>query len=204
MKLYFILLDFLKYAIPLKVAFSRNIVAKMTANPLFPTPDILLVNLISMIDALENGYIDAQRSGEKETALMHRLEEAWDHDMRIMARYVERAADYDKIAILSSGFNLTKEHDPIQKVELSAKNGEMSGTVLLRRQAVAKATAYIWEYCFGVLAPTDAGWTSARTTSQASVLLEDLNSATRYWFRVAYVTPEGTSEYSDPIMHVVA
>jgi hypothetical protein len=51
---------------------------------------------------------------------------------------------------------------------------------------------------------TDSEWTFATATSKATAEMNDLTPVTKYWFRVAAVTAQGTSAYNDPIMQIVS
>ena len=135
---------------------------------------------------------------------MHQTETVWDDAMRKMARYVERIANDDPAIILSAGFNLSKQPLPYQRPELSAEQGEKSGTILLRRQAIPGAKSYIWQYCINTLPENDSGWTFAEATSKASTEIDNLTPVSKYWFRVAAVTSQGVTAYNDPIMHIIA
>jgi len=203
MKKSYVVFDFLKYYIPGKVVKGRNVILKMDGNPSFPNPDVPLNELKEATDILENSYLAAQRGGKEETARMHQAEEDWNYKMRLEALYAERMARLDEATILSAGFNVSKRAAPAQKTELSAEAGEKPCSVLLRRQAVPGAKAYLWQYCINKVSETEEGWSNSGATSKATVLLENLLPVTRYWFRVATVSIEGTSAYSEPVMHFV-
>ena len=199
-----VVFDFVHLPISGKVAKGRNIITDMMNNPNFPTPDISLDLVKELTDLLENRSLAAQNGGKAETTLMHQTETVWDDAMRKMARYVERIANDDPAIILSAGFNLSKQPLPYQRPELSAEQGEKSGTILLRRQAVPGAKSYIWQYCINTLPENESGWTFAAATSKASTEIDNLIPVSKYWFRVAAVTPQGVTAYNDPIMHIIA
>ena len=203
MKKSYVVFDFLKFPVPGKVAKGRNVLLGIGGNPIFVTPDIPLDDLKSSTDELENSFVAAQRGGKEDTVRLRKAEEIWDYQMRLEARYVERIAAFDEAIILSSGFSVSRQPTPIQKPELSAGNGDLSGSVQLHRQAFPGAKTYLWQYCYGTLTQTEEGWTNAGFTTKASTLLKGLDPVMRYWFRVAVVTKDGTSAYSDPVMHVV-
>jgi len=203
MKKVHVVFDFIQLPIPEKVARGRNVYAGMNANPTFPMPDVPLDVLKEDTDLLETRYLNARGGGKENTVLMHQAEDVWCDDMRKMARYVERIADEDSAIVLSAGFNLAKQPIPAQRSEFSVEAGKTSGSVLLRRQAVPGAKSYIWQFCTNALPETEDGWKIAEVTGKASVELIDLTPVTKYWFRVASVSSQGTSAYNDPIMHVV-
>lgn len=198
-----VLLNFLRLSIPTKITWSRNVVTEMTDNPNFPTPDVPLTDLSEVTDLLESRSIAAHNGGREETKLMHQTEDAWNNLMRKEGRYVDRIADGDEAIILSSGFSTTRQPAPAVRPELVAEAGQKSGSVLLRRQAVKGAKAYVWQYCINAIPEDEDGWKIAQVSGKASVELTDLLPVTKYWFRVAAVMAQETTAYNSPIMYVV-
>jgi hypothetical protein len=198
-----IVLDFIRIPISQKVETGRSVKSKMTGNPKFATPDVSMEELETTTDLLETRSVAALSGGKEATALMHQTEEYWNDIMRKQARYVDRIADGDSAVILSAGFNLAKQPAPAVRPEFSVELSDKSGSVILRRQAVESAKSYIWQHCTGEIPVTDSDWTTATVTSQASTELNGLIPLTKYWFKVAAVTPTGTSAYTAPIMQVV-
>jgi hypothetical protein len=198
-----LVLDFKKLSVPEKIAFGRNVYSLMTENPSFPTPDVQLEQLKLTTDGLETRNVASQSGGKEETVLLHQAEYAWDYIMSKEGRYVERIADGDGAIILSAGFNLAKQPAPGQKSEFSVELGDRSGSVVLKRQAVAGAKSYIWQHCIHSIPENEASWITAEVTSRASVEISGLTPLSKYWFRVAVVTPQGTSAYSPAVMQAV-
>jgi len=203
MRTLYVVFDFIRCPYTEKIVKGKNVYAKMTGNPNFPSPDVELSLLKSATDRLENYYV-ASLSGDKGIrAKLHNEVKDWVELMRNEAKYVERIAKNDLAILLSSGFNPAKPPIPGPRAEFSVKRKEKPGSVLLRRKALKNGYAYIWQYCINVLSENESDWTYGSVTVQASCLLSNLISATRYWFRVAVVTPKGISAYSNPIMHVM-
>ena len=73
----------------------------------------------------------------------------------------------------------------------------------LRRLRVEGARSYIWQYCTGEAPASEADWTNAQVTTQATVELTGLTPFTKFWFRVAAVTINGTTAYCKPVMQSV-
>ena len=198
-----VVFDFLRLPIPAKIIKGRNVVTEMTENPNFPNPDIALSELGETSDTLEVRYLAAQGGGKENTVLLHQTEEVWNNLMRKEAKYVERIADGDEAVIISAGFSASKQPSPAQRPEFSAEAGQKSGSVLLRRQAVKGARAYIWQYCVNSIPEQEEEWKIAQVSGKASIEISDLIPVTKYWFRVAAVMAQETSAYNTPIMHVV-
>jgi hypothetical protein len=203
MKMIKVIFDFLRLTIPAKIVKGRNVVTEMTDNPSFTTPDVPLADLTEINALLEARYVAAQNGGKEETILMHQAEDLWDNLMRKEAKYVDRIADGNEAIILSSGFNASKQPTPAVRPEFIAEAGPKSGSVLLRRQAVKGAKAYIWQYCVNAIPEEEDAWKIAQVSGKASVEIDDLIPVTKYWFRVAAVMAQETAPYNSPIMHVV-
>ncbi|MDR3652340.1 MAG: fibronectin type III domain-containing protein [Paludibacter sp.] len=196
-------LDFVRDPIAIKIETGRNVESKMRPSLIFKNPDVAYDDLKASTDLLETRNVAALNGGKEATALLHQAEEDWVNKMRLMARYVDRVADGDSAIILSAGFNLAKQPAPAVRPEFSVELGEKSGSVLLQRKRVDGARSYIWQYYIGETPSNDANWVNAQVTSQASVELTGLTPVIKYWFRVAAVTPTGTTAFCDPIMQVV-
>ena len=136
-----VLLDFVRPSVPVKLVKGRNVVNGLTGNPSFPTPDVELTLITDATDLLESSFAVARNGRPEETAKMHKDELAWEKLMRKEALYVERTADGDEAAILSSGFSISHQPAPALRPEFSLKAGKLPGTVKLRRKA------YPGHYC---------------------------------------------------------
>lgn len=199
-----IILNFVRPSIAQKIETGRNVIAKMKANPKFATPDVKIEDLEAKTDLLEARSLAAQGGGKEATALMHQTEKEWIDLMRKMAKYVDRIADGDGATILNAGFSLAKQPAPAFRPDFSVELGEKSGTVVLHRQAIEGAKAYIWQYCMGEMpADNDSGWVTALVTSKVTAKISGLIPLNKYWFRSAVVTAAGTSAYNSPEMQVV-
>lgn len=198
-----VVLDFVKEPIPQKIETAHNVQTEMSSNRIFINPDVPFEELKACNDLLQTRYIASLSGGKEETALLHQAEEVWIDKMRKTAKYVDRIADGDGAIILSAGFNLVKQRSPANRAELTVELGDKSGSVLLRRQRVVGARSYIWQYCNGEAPASEADWTNAQVTTQATVELTGLTAFTKYWFRVAAVTINGTTAYCKPVMQSV-
>ena len=116
-----VLRNFTHISDEMRIELARNVVSKMTGNPLFATPDLPLADFTSKADNLEQKFIAAMRGGDVETAELRvaRLDiiDAFDTE----AMYVDRIAKGDELVVLSSGFFTTKQPNPKRLWELIVK-----------------------------------------------------------------------------------
>jgi len=195
--------DFIRFPVSEKVVFARNVEGQMRGSRLFPTPDVPMDDLKAATDLLETRSVASLSGGKEETALLHQAETAWNDLMRLVALYVERIANKDGAVMLSAGFNLVKQPAPAQRPEFSVELGKKSGSVILKRQAIEGAQSYIWQISTVAFPEKESDYTVAGVTVRASLELENLIPLTKYWFRVAAVTREGTGPFTAPVMQVV-
>ena len=198
-----LLLNFIVFSISEQIAFYRNVITKMTANPYFPSPTTLLPEAIAAVDTLEL-YAGVARGGDRAAvANMHVAELAVQNIFRYYASYVEQQANGNESILLSSGFDVITQPTPIQKSELVVENGLTSGTAMLMARSVPKAGAYIWQMAKDALPLTEAGWNPLTTTTRTTYEVTGLEPTVRYYFKVSAVTPGGIMDATEPIMVVM-
>lgn len=195
------LLTFIGLPIAAKIAFYRNVIAKLTGNANFPTPDKPLVDLIALVNKLESDFIAAKDGGHTPIANMHKSAAAADTAFRITAAYVDRIAQGDEAKILSSGLNVTKDRAATNKPDLAANDGTVSGTIRLVAKAVPNAGAYIWQQA---LPDKPNDWTTIGHSTQASIDISGLPVSAQLLFRFAAITPSGVCDFSNSIIKVIS
>jgi hypothetical protein len=181
------------------IELARNSAIKMAANAtVFVTPDVLYAAMNAAATLLETKYNAAQGGGKQQTAEMNQARKALEELIRKQALYVERIANGNESIILSSGFAISRQPVYNAQPDFEASNGEHSGEVLLKHKAVQGAKSWVWQYS------TDGvEWTHSGISTQTSYLVTGLTPVSKYWFRSAYVTIDGQSEWSNPVSEVV-
>ena len=198
-----VVFDYRRISVPRKIAFAKVVLSKMKAKELFADPDVPYKDVESTVDKLEKYYLSSRDGSHTQIALMHQMKEEYDIIFRNLGQYVDRKADGDAAIIVSAGFNLVKQPKPRVRVELRIERGDIPGTVKLRRTAVDKATAYIWQHSTSAEAPTETDWIFGGCSAQTTFEISGLTPQTKVWFRVAAVTREGMQAFTDPIMKAV-
>jgi hypothetical protein len=199
-----VLIDFIRLSIAEKIVFYRNAIARLKANAtIFAKPDEDLETVITLINELEAASLAAADGSHSAILAMRAAENAADEAFRVLAAYVDRIAKGDEAIIAISGFNASKQPNSIQKAELTVVSGANSGSAKLMAKAIAKAGSYIWQHAKDNLPTDDSSWTTAGITTQATNEISGLAVASRYFFRVAAVTPDGTSDFCGPVQKVI-
>ncbi len=199
-----VVLDFLKFSVPNKIAFARTIVSKMSMLTAFANPDVAYATVTEIVNRLEGYYMSSRGGDHEQMALMHQAEEELDKALRKLGLNVDRVADGDEAIILSTGFHLAKQPAPSERPEFTAEAGDTPASVWLRRKAVTGASSYVWQYFIGPEAPADDKWLFAGSTTQASFLMNELPQGTKVWFRVAAVTSAGMQPFTNSVYRFIS
>jgi hypothetical protein len=93
----------------------------------------------------------------------------------------------------------TDSSAPAAPETLTATTGNHEGEIELSWDAVRGARSYVVERTTD---PQAGPWTQAGVWPRSSLILEELDSGTRYYFRVAAVTLNGQSPWSNHAVKV--
>lgn len=190
-------------SIPEKIARARQIVAAMTGNDNFPAPQPSLAQVTGGTNQLEAAYNAAQAARQEakaRTAALNEQEEAVDLLLTQLAGHVESVGGDNEQIIQSAGMDIrsapTSTGTPAVPVSLNATQGDMEGEIDLSWDKVERARSYLIEQSADPI--TSTSWAHAAVSTKSQVTIDDLQSGTRYWFRVAAVGPQGQSGWSNP------
>jgi len=198
-----VMVDFIKHSPINKAGFCHNVIDCMTGNPLYPTPDVTMADAKKAADNLDKAILAALDGSHIAMSALHDAVADVDTLFRILAAYVDRIAEGDETSILSSGFHSSKQPVLSNKETLTAIDGSHSGSVKLIAKAVDRAAAYIWRIAYDKIPDNDSGWTQIGVTTCANFEISNLPIATKCFFQVAPVTPDGTLDFCAPVMKVI-
>jgi hypothetical protein len=192
--------------VPNEVAFTRQVVTKMTGNATYPTPAPALAALTTGANDLETAYnaaLAARISSKQATSNMHAKQKALSALLIQEAAYVQNTSAGDQTKIESAGFEVSNANTPIgalpapQDVELDANVNP--GNMGVRWKTVHGAASYIVERA------TDGpslDYITVATPTIAKALVNTMASGTRYWFRIAAVGAAGPGEWTLPVSKI--
>ena len=197
------LLDFIVLPVNDKLEFYKYIANQLANATLFPSPDITIAMIKTVIDNFETAILAAKDGSHSALAVRNDKEKLADDVFRILVNYVNRIADGDETIIIKSGFNASKQPIPFQKAELSVIYGEHSGSVMVIIKAILNAVAYKIQYRKTSVSGLLEEWLEAEISTSASCLIANLIPGTKYDFRFASISSAGTSDFSNPISIIV-
>jgi hypothetical protein len=189
--------------IPEKIARCQQIVAAMTGNANFATPQPTLAQITAAANDLNAAYAAAQAARQEtrtKTSEQNRKEEAFDRILTQLASYVESISGDDEAKIMSAGMEIrssqTTPGDLSAPQALAASAGDRDGEIDLIWDKVDNARSYVIERSADP--PTPNSWSHAGVSTKSRASIDGLASGTKYWFRVTAVGPNGQSPWSDP------
>ena len=174
-------------------AFAQSVFNAMNKNPAFPAPTPLLATIEADVTALEVAEAIAitksKGAAEARNAKLATLEA----DLEYLRAYVQQVADAstNPVAVIESAGMSVRKSGARLKGELTARPGEVSGSVDLFAKAVAASAAYEWQYSID-----QKTWTPAPLTLQAKTTVAGLTPAVSYFFRFRPTTRTGTGNWS--------
>jgi hypothetical protein len=200
-------LNFRQLTIPEKIARARQIVAAMTGNSNFPIPHPPLTELTAAADTLEAAANAAQAARVEARHLTGVRDHNEDELYQLITQiggYVESVAGGDEAMIMSAGLETRAAATPDGSAPeapetLTATTGNHDGEIELSWDAVRNARSYVVERTTD---PQAGPWTPAGVSPRSSLMIDGLESGKRYYFRVASVTLNGQSPWSNHAVKV--
>lgn len=196
-------IGFRNLSVPKMILRGRHIVIFMTGNPNFTTPMVSLASIDSKLDALQAAY-DAALDGDRiKKALMRNLAEELIAMMNQQGDYVEAITQGDEMKILSSGFGVQKQREPIGPLPAPSGlkvKGAGTAKVIAFTKAVKGKTMYVWQSSTGAVFGT---WEQLDASTNRRIEITKFTTGTLLWVRVAAFGTAGLGPYSDPVFVVV-
>lgn len=198
------LIDFSRYSDGGFQSKVQTIISSMGENPNFTNP-------IPSVEDITNGYeayteaLDAARMGNhSDVAAKNAMRSELTDLLRSLAVNVTSTANGDRSILLTSGFDISKEREPVvitKPENLQVSNGLNSGELHVSVATVKGAKSYVHEYATPE-AMNANNW-QAVTTTMSKITYNSLQAGQTYYCRVAAVGAKGQIVYSDAVSRMV-
>lgn len=181
----------------------RNVIAKMTGNPLFTTPPVSMGDMGTLGDRLQVA-IEEATNGSKQSKLVRNDVVAEVKDaLRRTADYVRSVCVGNATQLESSGFELSKTPERVG-VPSAPKNLTVRPTTL-RQELELRWPRVKGGYTYNVWSSekdpaVDGAWTLVAVTTRGKLLVTDLESFKPYWFAVSAIGSAGEGAKCDPAL----
>lgn len=181
---------------------SAHVEDEMTGNANFATPSPSLADVTAARAALVSAIAEAQSGAHAAIARKNEAAKELATMLVKLARYVNSVAGGDVDKAVSSGFELAKVPDPIDKLEAPSKfegaTGAIAGEIDLRWKGVRGGRLYAVYVCDGDPTTSNA-WTAVGTTTKARLTVKGLITDRKYSFRTAALGVVGEGPVSDVV-----
>lgn len=176
-----------KYGDEALAVFAQHVIASLTGNKTFPTPDPTLAVVNTAQTVFSAAVAKAVDGTKQDTADKNAKREALVVLLQQLADYVQRISKGEDVSILSSGFDIHKRHEPVGPLPVpnnfKVQVGANKGSIQVSCDAVTNANFYEFEYTESPASVVSA-WIK-KTCTKKQLLIEDLESGKEYSFRVA-------------------
>lgn len=181
----------------------RYIVAEMTGNVNFATPDPTLAFVTTLANEFEQAINDAEAGGSYDKLVRDSKKRELINTMHNLCHYVLFTSKGNRLIAESSGFTIAKDPAPQPPIEkpagLSLTDGSNTGELLLVFDRVKGIRSYMYQISQD---PSDeTKWTTQYGTIRKN-LFTGLESGRKYYIRVIAIGTDSQIVYSDPVSRV--
>ncbi len=191
----------------LLITFVQAVLAAMTGNLNFVTPNPTLAAITIALNNFMTAYANAADGSRTATAIKNQLRALLIAELRLLASYVEDIGDNDQAVLIGSGFSIYGGPQPPRPLpdvpqNLRLSDGPLSGTIKARVNVVQFTVVYELRYTEDEFGP-DARWHQIPASTSATMIINDLTPTKKIWVQIRSVNSKGHSEWSDPATIIV-
>lgn len=189
---------------PVLLAFSQEVMAKVTNNPYFPNLKPNLSDLNTGVTEYQSAMARASFGNKEDIDIKNEKKATLIGLMHSLMYYILFTTDGNRTIAESSGFTLVKPQTPSvistpQKVK--AQNGDNPGELLISSETVKGARSYLHQYSTDPTLAENSWITMACTSSKCTI--NGLEIGTKYYCRVAAVGTKDQIKYSNVVWRIV-
>jgi len=183
-------------SVPHLIAQAKTIVSEIVANPsIFVSPNPPIATMNSLIGAAEAAQSNALTRAVGMVAIRDAKVRELTDGLHTCRGYVEGLANLDPATatatIQASGFQVRKPAAHRNKPELEARQGAVSGTVLIIAKATGPGSSYMWQWSLD-----QKVWTDLPQTRKSRTSMVNLTVAVIHYFRFRSLSKAGLSDWS--------
>jgi hypothetical protein len=192
----------LSEVVPVMSKQSKSIVQSMTNNPFFTNPiNPLLATVSNHLGDLDDAEAKVELGGKSATSARNLAKKTVKRDMQQLLGFVQATADADPDqaeAIIRSAGMSVKRITVRQKNKDEARQGDVSGTVILIAMFAGRRALYQWQW-----SSDQKTWTNLPTTFITRTGMSGLTPGMTYAFRYQVDTRAGLNDWSQIVSILV-
>ncbi len=181
------------------ITYARAVNVALMGNNTFPNPTPTLDVFAADIAALEEAETKAATRVVGAAAFRDAKKQRVKEDLGQYRSYVQSvvattASPVDAVAMVKSAFMSLRKPTTRSVPEVSAKNADVSGKVILAAKSLGPAVVYSWEYSLD-----QSTWTPIHETMKARTEVSGLTPHSKHYFRFIPLTRAGRKGYSQVV-----
>lgn len=191
------LIDFSHYKDDELLVKGTHIYDSLDGNLSFPLSAPSLPSLLTALDEYSPALAAADGGSKLDVSIKNQKREALIEVLRTIGDGVNDEADGDEPKIVSSGFDMTKDREPIGTLpppeDMDLEFGADPGEIIVKLSTPPREADYIVFFAKDPMPADDKDWRQQFSTT-SKIELHGLDSGDKYWFKGSYVT--STKEYN--------
>ena len=191
------LIDFSHYKDDELLVKGTHIYDSLDGNLSFPLLALSLPSLLTALDEYSPALAAAVGGSTLDVSIKNQKREALIEVLRTIGDGVNDEADGDEPKIVSSGFDMTKDREPVGTLpppeDMDLEFGADPGDMIVKLTAPPREADYIVFFAKDPMPADDKDWHQQFSTT-SKIELKGLDSGDKYWFKGSYVT--STKEYN--------
>ena len=183
---------------------SRVVYQGMNGNEYFPSPDPVMAVFLAKIDEFEAAITVAKTGDRNAIATKNALRFMLNDFMRNLAMYVNAISRGDVVKLVSSGFTLAKDRQPVHigvPIIRDLVQWLHPGSIQMRVEHQAGVKVLLYQVAPDPITETTE-WVILGD-SRLRFVFSNLEQGKKYWFRVAAVGSNGQMVYSEEVAQYV-
>jgi len=181
------------------ITYARAVNAALLGNNNFPNPTPTLDAFAADITALEEAETNAATRAVGAVALRDAKKRRVKEDLNQLRSYVQSvvtttASPVDAAAMVKSAFMSIRKPTTRNVPEISARNADVPGKVILAARSLGPSVLYSWEHSLD-----QSSWTPIPDTMKARTEVSGLTPHNKHYFRFSPFTRAGRQGYSQVV-----
>ena len=191
------LIDFSHFKDDELLVTGRHIYDSLDGNSNFLGLAGKLPTLLTALDEYEPALAKSIGGSKLDTSIKNQKREALIDVLKDIGEDVNDEADGDEPKIVSSGYDMSKDREPVGTLpppeDMNLEFGPDPGDMIVKLTPAPREAKYIVFFAKDPMPDDDKDWQQQFSTT-SKIELRGLDSGDKYWFKGSYVT--STKEYN--------
>ena len=185
---------------------GTHIYDSLDGNLSFPGLAGKLPDLQTALNEYSPALAAADGGSKLDTAVKNEKRAALIEILRDIGEDVNDEADGDEVKIVSSGYDMSKDEEPVGTLpppeDMDLEFGADPGEMYVKLTPAPRGAKYLVLYAEDPMPDDDKDWHQQFSTT-SKVMLSGLESGKKHWFKGSYVTTTGEYNFTPPQSRII-